>query len=47
VTYFYYDSSSQSYLTYTPTAVSWNDYYETPSVDLYSYEPVTGEYTYA
>lgn len=43
--YYYYQTATESYLPYTPTAVSWTTYYEPSSVTLFSYSESTNTYS--
>lgn len=44
--YFYWSEPTQTYLQYTPSVVSWTDYYAVPSVDLYVFDEVTASYQF-
>jgi hypothetical protein len=35
-TYYYYEASTESYVEYEPTPVQWTDFYEVPTVELYT-----------
>jgi hypothetical protein len=45
VTYQYFNPSTQSYETYEPTPVKWTDFYESPSVSLFTHDEVQCTYT--
>jgi hypothetical protein len=44
--YYYYDQPSNTYSYYEPSPVVWSEYFETPEVELYSYEPSFETYEY-
>ena len=42
--YYIFSEATNSYVEYEPTPVAYTDYFELPSVDLYSFDVATNSY---